>query len=88
LGRPPWGRWAHLGFEQGGRHDVRGRSTAGLANSCSSCVAGKVHLARRSWLRHNTSLKRSAIGRPAGPGLKCRAHVLRSGPSVLPLSSA
>jgi len=36
----------------------------------------------------NPSLKRSAIGRPAGPGLKCGAHVLRPGPAVLPLSSA
>jgi hypothetical protein len=36
----------------------------------------------------NPSLKRSAIGRAPGPGLKCRAHVLRPGPVVLPLSSA
>jgi len=36
----------------------------------------------------NPSLKRSAIGRTAGPGQKCGAHYLRPGPAVLPLSSA
>jgi len=47
-----------------------------------------VHLARRRWLRHNTSLKRSAIGRPPVPGLLHATHSHRPGPVVLPLSSA
>jgi hypothetical protein len=51
-------------------------------------VAGKVHLARRRWLRHNPSLKRSAIGRPPGPGLLHAVHSHRPGPAVPPLSSA
>jgi hypothetical protein len=88
LGRPRRGALVSFGLGRGGRLGGRGRSTTGLPEVCSSCEAGKEHLARRCWLMHNTSLKRSAIGRPPGPGLKCRAHVLRPGPVILPLSSA
>jgi len=87
-GRPPWSAWAGLGCGQGGRQGfVGGRPTA-LQGTGMFRVVGELHLAPRSWLMHNTSLKRSAIGRPPWPGLKCRAHVLRPGPVVLPLSSA
>jgi hypothetical protein len=88
LGRPRRGALVSLGLGCGGRLGGRGRSTTGLPEVCSSCEVGKEHLARRCWLMHNTSLKRSAIGRPPGPGLKCRAHVLRPGPVILSLSSA
>jgi len=83
-------RCALAGFELGQvcRLGPRGSRTAVLPKLISSCVAGKVHLARRCWLRHNTSLKRSAIGRPAGPGLLHTVHFHRPGPAVLPLSSA
>jgi hypothetical protein len=37
---------------------------------------------------HNTSLKRSAIGRPPVPGLLHTVHSHRPGPVVPPLSSA
>ena len=36
----------------------------------------------------NPSLKRSANGRPAGPGLRYGVHFLSPGPAVLPLSPA
>ena len=39
-------------------------------------------------VRPNPSLKRSANGRPAGPGLRYGVHFLSPGPAVLPLSPA
>jgi len=88
LGRPPWGALTDFRLEQGGRLEVRGNSNGVLPELGSLRVAGKVHLARRRWLRHNTSLKRSAIGRPPVPGLLHTVHSHRPGPVVLPLSSA
>ena len=88
LGRPPWGALACFRLEQGGRLCVRGNSKAVLPELGSLRVAGKVHLARSRWLRHNTSLKRSAIGMPPRPGLLHTVHSHRPGPVVLPLSSA
>ena len=88
LGRLPRGASVSFGRGQGGRLGVPGRNTAGLPKVCSSCEAGKVHLARRCWLMHNPSLKRSANGRPPVPGLLHAKHSHRPGPVVLPLSSA
>ena len=88
LGRPPWGALADFRLEQGGRLGVGGNSNAVLPVRGSLRVAGKAHLALRRWLRHNTSLKRSAIGRPPVPGLLHAKHSHRPGPVVLPLSSA
>jgi hypothetical protein len=39
-------------------------------------------------LRPNPSLKRSANGRPPGPGLWYSVHFHRPGPGVLPLAPA
>jgi hypothetical protein len=88
LGRPPWGALACFRLEQGGRLGVRGNRKAVLPELGLLRVAGKVHLARRRWLRHNTSLKRSAFGRPPVPGLLHTVHFHRPGTVVLPLSSA
>ena len=88
LGRRPGGGLVFFGLGQGGRLGVRGRNTAGLPKVCSSCEVGKVHLARRCWLMHNPSLKRSANGRPPVPGLLHAKHSHRPGTVVLPLSSA
>jgi len=84
----PRGALVFFGRGQGGRLGVRGRNTVGLPKVCSSCEAGKVHLARRCWLMHNPSLKRSANGRPPVPGLLHAKHSHRPGTVVLPLSSA
>ena len=43
---------------------------------------------RSSTVPPNPSLKRSAIGRPPGPGPWHTVHSHRPGPVVLPLSSA
>ena len=88
LGRPPWCGLAGLGRCQGGRQgSVAGRSAA-LRGLGLSRVLGELHLAPRCWLMHNTSLKRSAIGRPPAPGLLHTVHFHRPGPVGLPLSSA
>ena len=42
----------------------------------------------RERVRSNPSLKRSANGRPPGPGLRYGVHFLSPGPGVLPLSPA
>jgi len=88
LGRPGRGALVSFGLGSGGRLGGRGRSTSGLPEVCSSCGAGKDHLARRCRLMHNPSLKRSAIGRPPVPGLLHAKHSHRPGTVVLPLSSA
>jgi hypothetical protein len=88
LGRPPRGGLVSFELGQGGRLGVRGSSASGLPKLSSLCEAGKVHLVRRCWLMHNTSLKRSAIGRPPVPGLLHAKHSHRPGPVVPPLSSA
>ena len=87
-GRPPWSAWAGLGCGQGGRQGfVGGRSTV-LQGTGMFRVLGELHLAPRSWLMHNPSLKRSAIGRPPVPGLLHAKHSHRPGPVVPPPSSA
>jgi hypothetical protein len=88
LGRPPRGALVFFELWQGGRLGVRGSSASGLPKVSSLCEAGKMHLARRCWLMHNPSLKRSAIGMPPVPGLLHAMHFHRPGPVVLPLSSA
>jgi hypothetical protein len=88
LGRPLWGALAGLARGQGGRLGLVGGRSGALRGLGLSSVPRELQLAPRCWLMHNPSLKRSAIGRPPGPGLKCRAHVLRPGPVILPLSSA
>jgi hypothetical protein len=88
LGRPRTGALVSFGLGRGGRLAGQGRSASALPEVCSPCEAGKEHLARRCWLMHNTSLKRSAIGRPPVPGLLHKVHFYRPGPVVLPLSSA
>ena len=52
----------------------------------SSLNQGKQH--RLSPAGPNPSLKRSANGRPPGPGLGCAVHFPSPGPGVLPLSPA
>ncbi len=88
LCRPRRDALVSFGLGRGGRLGGRGRSTTGLPEVCSSGEAWKEHLARRCWLMHNTSLKRSATGRPPVPGLLHAKHSHRPGPVVLPLSSA
>jgi hypothetical protein len=88
LGRPRRGALVSFGLGRGGRLVGLGRSTSGLPEVCSSCEAGKEHLTRGCWLMHNTSLKRSANGRPPVPGLLHAKHSHRPGTVVLPLSSA
>jgi len=87
-GRPPWSPLAGLWRGQGGRQGfVGGRSTV-LQGTGMFRVLGELHLAPSSWLMHNTSLKRSANGRPPVPGLLHAKHSHRPGPVVLPPSSA
>ncbi len=86
LGRPPWGALADFRLEQGGRLGVRGNSNAVLPVRGSLRLAGKVHLALRRWLRHNTSLKRSANGRPPAPARRYAVHSRQPGAGGLPSS--
>jgi hypothetical protein len=88
LGQPPWGGLAGLGRCQGGRQGSGAGQATALGCLGLSGVPGEVHVASRRWLRHNTSLKRSAIGRPPVPGLLHAKHSHRPGPVVLPLAPA
>jgi hypothetical protein len=88
LGRPPRSVLAGLGRCQGGRQSSVAGSSAALRGLGLSRVLGVLHLAPRCWLMHNTSLKRSAIGRPPVPGLLHTVHFHRPGTVVPPLSSA
>ena len=56
---------------------------------CKRLVSQAAH--RQLWRRRarpNPSVKRSANGRPPGPGLRYAVHFLSPGPGVLPLSPA
>ena len=88
LSRPQRGALACLGRVVGGRQGCLGGRLAPERLLGVSVVPGEPHLAPRFWLRHNTSLKRSAIGRPPVPGLLHTVHSHRPGPVVPPLSSA
>ena len=88
LGRPPWGVLAGLGRGQGGRQGFGAVRSTFLRGTGMLRLPGEHQLAPRSWLMHNTSLKRSAIGRPPAPGLLHAKHSHRPGPVVPPLSSA
>ena len=62
---------------------------AGAETHSSSCITA--FLPRHEPWRAvgpNPSLKRSANGRPPGPGLRYGVHFLSPGPGVLPLASA
>ena len=58
---------------------------AGCTEAGSSATRESV---RRPTTRPNPSLKRSANGRPPGPGLRYGVHFLSPGPGVLPSSPA
>jgi hypothetical protein len=82
---------AALGFVGGG-----GRTVSAQAARAASRFGGQVRVvfgtrkafSQRTAVLPNPSLKRSANGRPPGPGRRCTAHCLRPGPGGLPLAPA
>ena len=76
----------------GQRGSAAARSTIHPASQRSSCKfnAASAHFSRSSRLPHqpppNTTLNRSANGRPPGPGRRYAVQCLRPGPGVLPSS--